>query len=310
MSVSPGEANDYTRAVQRSPSGRVILEAIIALLLFGCIPVTVKLIAANPFTIGVFRLAVATVGLFLILAVQKRLVRLSARDVAKLAVIGAIFFGHWLTYFISIKISSASIGAIGLSSYGIHLLLLGALFGRHRLQLVDVVAVLIAITGAVILVPKFDLSNATTSGLLLAVFSALLYATLPLLHQRWSHLPSGMRALGQFFFALLLFALFLPRTDWNLRPLDWGGLLVLAIGSTLIGHSLWVRVTTRLSSQATSVIYYGNLPFALLLSHYVLTERLGVRSTAGAVLIVIGSLIGLMHQWRRNTLQIDDASVG
>src|SRR3712207_8980555 len=52
-----------------------------------------------------------------------------------------LFFAHWLTLFFAIKASSASIAAIGQSTYGVHLLLLGALFVDHRPRLSDIVAV-------------------------------------------------------------------------------------------------------------------------------------------------------------------------
>lgn len=279
-----------------------LAEALVALILFGAIPVVVKLISANPWTIGVFRLTIAAAGIFLIAWMRGSLQRLPLRDVVRVAVIGAFFFGHWITYFLSIKASSASIAAIGLSTYGIHLLILGSLFGRARLHAIDVVAVLLAAAGAVAIVPSFDLRNEVTFGMLLATVSATMYASLPILHRRWAHIPNTLRTLGQFGFALLLFLLFLPKTEWTLRPLDWGGLLFLAFGSTLVGHTLWVRVTTRLSPPVTSIIYYGNLPFAIGLSVLVLHEPLTPRIILGAVLIVGGSLLGLGHRWRSNEL--------
>jgi drug/metabolite transporter (DMT)-like permease len=279
-----------------------LLEALAAVALFGCIPVVVKLVSANAWTIGVVRLSVATLGLFILIRWRGRIPPLPRRDLLRLALIGLLFFAHWLTYFLAIKASSASIGAIGLSTYGVYLLILGAAFGHGRLHATDVVAVVLAIAGAFAIVPSFDLDDRVTLGMALASLSAFFYATLPLLHQRWSHMPSRIRALGQFFFALIFFLLFLPKTEWTLSPLDWGGLAFLAIGSTLIGHSLWVGVTTRLSPYATSIVYYGNLPFAIVLSIVVLGEVLRPRTAIGAALILAGSLIGLGSQWRRNAL--------
>lgn len=272
---------------------RTAVEATVALLLFGCIPVVVKMVSANPYTIGTFRLAITTLVLGSFMAVRGELRRVARRDLTALAVIGFLFFGHWLTLFFAVKTSSASIGAIGLSTYGVDLLILGILFAGERPRPVVIVAVLLAAIGAVLVVPKFDLHDETAVGMLLACFSALMYASLPLLHQRWSHIPTGIRTLGQFGFALLFFSLFLTKTKWDLTPRDWGGLLFLAIGVTLIAHSLWVRVTTRLSPSATSILYYGNIPFAIALSALVLHEPLTARTLSGAALIITGGLLGL-----------------
>jgi drug/metabolite transporter (DMT)-like permease len=272
---------------------RTAIEACIALVLFGCIPVVVRSISANAFTIGIFRLTVATLGLGAMLAFRRELRRVPARDLARLAVIGFLFFAHWLTLFLGVKASSASVGAIGLSTYGVHLLILGALFGKARIQATDVVAVSIAAVGAVLVVPSFSLANDVALGMLLACVSALLYASLPLLHQRWSHIGDSTRALGQFAFALAFFLLFLGKAEWTLSRRDWGGLLFLAVGVTLIGHSLWVRVTTRLSSSTTSIIYYANIPITIALGAILLGERLTVRSAAGAALIIGAGVLGL-----------------
>jgi drug/metabolite transporter (DMT)-like permease len=211
-------------------------------------------------------------------------------------VIGFFFAAHWLAYFFAIKASSASIGTIGLSTYGIHLLVLGALFGRSRFAVVDALAVTLAIAGAVLTVPELSLRNASTVGMLLGVLAGFFYAVLPILHQRWAYMSSSIRAFGQFAFAFVLFLFFLPLARWDLRPIDWAGLAFLGLGSTLVGHGLWVRVTTRLRPSTTSVIYYGNVPIAIGLSVFFLGEPLTPRIAGGAALIVGGSIVGLVAQ--------------
>lgn len=277
---------------------RNVVEALVALLLFGCIPVVIKIVSANPYTIGIFRLAFATIVLAAFMAIRGELRSIAAKDLTPLAIIGFLFFGHWLTLFFAVKASSASIGAIGLSTYGVDLLILGILFAGERPRPVVIVAALLAVAGAVLVVPKFDLHNDTALGMLLACVSALMYASLPLLHQRWSHIPTNLRTLGQFGFALLFFSLFVTKTNWNLTPRDWAGLLFLAIGVTLIAHSLWVRVTTRLTPSTTSILYYGNIPVAIALGVLVLGEPLTVRTISGAALIIAGGLLGLIARLR------------
>jgi drug/metabolite transporter (DMT)-like permease len=276
-------------------SRRTAVYATIALTLFGCIPVVVRSVSANAYTIGIVRLAVATLGLAAMMAVRGELRRVPARDLLRLAVIGLLFFGHWITLFLGIKASSASIGAIGLSTYGAHLLVLGWFFGRAaaRPAWSDLLAVGTAIVGAVLVVPSFD---ATALGMLLTSSSALMYASLPLLHQRWSHIDTRTRALGQFAFAFLFFLFFLPKAQWDLGARDWAGLLFLAIGVTLIGHSLWVSVTTRLEPSATSILYYANIPIAIILSTLALGERLTLRAGLGAALIIGAGILGLVRR--------------
>lgn len=282
----------------RETTSRTAAETAVALLLFGCIPVVIRWVEANPYTIGIVRLAIATSGLAIVMRDRPAIRNLPRADLARLFVIGVLFFAHWIVYFFAIKISSASVGTIGLSTYGIHLLVLGAVFGGSRFGAVDLAAVSMAIAGVVLTVPSFSLGNETTLGMALGTLSALFYATLPILHQRWSHMSSSIRAMGQFAVGLACFLLFLPLAEWSLRPLDWAGLVFLGAASTLVGHGLWVRVTTRLRPATTSIVYYGNVPIALALAVLVLGEPLTPKLAAGAALIVGGSLVGLLHRWR------------
>lgn len=279
--------------MERRELAAVAAEAVIALALFGCIPVAVKYVHANAYTIGIVRLAIATGAILALTIARGELRQLRRRDLAPLALIGALFFGHWLAYFLSIKLSSASIAAIGLSTYGVDLLILGALAGHGRIQLGDALAVVLAIAGAILVVPDFHIGSAALGGMALALLSALFYATLPILHQRYAAIPNAIRTLGQFGFALLLFLLFLPKANWDLTTRDWGGLLFLAIGGTLIAHTLWVGVTTHLTPATASIIYYGNVPFAVLLGVVLLHEPVTWRTIAGGLLIGISALRAL-----------------
>ncbi|MBI2214971.1 MAG: DMT family transporter [Acidobacteria bacterium] len=283
---------------RREVTSKTFGEAAIALVLFACIPVVIRYVSANPFTIGIVRLAIATTGIGLVMRDRAALRALPRADIGRLVIIGIAFAAHWLAYFFAIKASSASIGTIGISTFGIHLLILGAIFGRSRFGVVDVFAVALAIAGATLTVPELSLENDSTLGLLLAILAGFFYATLPILHQRWSHMSSSIRAFGQFAVALVLFLVTLPMARWDLRPIDWAGLAFLGIGSTFVGHGLWVAVTTRLKPSTTSIIYYGNVPIAIALSVTILGEPLTPRIAGGAALIVGGSVVGLVAQAR------------
>jgi len=49
-----------------------------------------------------------------------------------LVLIGFVFSIHWLLLFFSIRIANATIGAIGFSTYGVHLIVLGWLLDRGQ----------------------------------------------------------------------------------------------------------------------------------------------------------------------------------
>ena len=280
----------------RSFSARTAIEAAVALFFFGCIAAAVKFVSANAITIGIARLGITVAILLPFLLITGRLKSISFSDARALAVMGTFFGLHWLTFFFGIKIGSASIATVGLSTYGVHLIILGWFFHRSKATRVDLLVVALAVAGNVLVVPEFNLRNDGAIGLGLGVLSGFFYAFLPILQQRHAHLPALTRALGQFVFALAVFLLLAPFSDWRLSMQDWLGLLFLSILCTLLSHSLWVRVTTVLSTRTTSVIYYLYVPVSLILSVVVLGEHVDAAMIAGAGLIVLANVVGVLSR--------------
>ena len=87
---------------------RGVAEAAVTILMMGAVPIIIRHIAANPWTIGLVRLGVATSGMAIIVLLTRRWVTPSAREVRALALIGLLFGAHWALYFLSIKVSSAA----------------------------------------------------------------------------------------------------------------------------------------------------------------------------------------------------------
>ena len=207
--------------------------------------------------------------------------------------IGLLFAVHWISYFLSIKKSTASIGLLGMSTYGIHLIILGWLIRNNKPNWFDLFALALALIGTYFIIPEFSLANKVTFGMLLGIFSGFCFATLPVLHQHYNYIPERLRILGQFFFALLVFSFFIPWTEWKLTAVDWWSLLYLAIPGTFIAHTLWIRVTTRISTIISSLIFYLIIPMTMFISHLWLREPMPLEKIAGAFLIVMGNIISM-----------------
>lgn len=274
-------------------------EAGITVFLFGCVPVVIKYISANAFTIGIFRLALASLCMFAFLWAKDQFSVVGLRDLLILAIIGSLFGAHWLAHFISVKIASPSIASIGLSTYGIHLIVLTRLVSKNKVSISDIIAVLLAVSGSVLIIPQFSLSNNTTIGACLGIISGFFYALLPILHQKYSQISSSMRAFGQFFFGFIFFIFFFPLSEWDLPRGDWVWMVLLALLGTFIAHTLWVRVTTTLSTKTTSLLFYLFVPVTMILSFLLLDEPIGTEKVIGATLVIAGNIFGLSRQWKK-----------
>ena len=188
----------------------LIIIAISAILLMSIVPVIIKWINVNPVSIGIVRLIIGAVGIAILVLFSKAKLSISKKELAWLILLGFIFALHWYCYFVSIKMASASLAAIGVATFGIHLLILSSLFNSQKFNRVDVLAIFLALIGIYLTSPNFNIgqSNMEQSkfdGFLLAIFSGFLYACMPIINQRIKHIPTQTKALGQFSFALLGF---------------------------------------------------------------------------------------------------------
>jgi drug/metabolite transporter (DMT)-like permease len=285
---------------------RLIVIACCAVLLMSVVPVLIKWVAATPATIGVVRLAIASLGIALLLGFKlyvgkTRFKPLSRNEYCWLALLGLVFALHWYSYFVSIKLSSASLAAIGVATYGVHLLLLSCWFKKEKISHIDVMALGLSACGIYLASPDANFEQAQLIGFMFAVISGFLYACLPLINQRLGHLTTNTRALGQFGFALIIFLVLMPAADYNLTLRDWWGLIGLGVFSTLIGHTLWLKASTELPNNITAVIYYGYVPLAMILSVIFLDEVLTWQKILGASLIIMANiLLVFLHKKKPN----------
>ena len=178
-------------------------------------------------------------------------------------------------------------------------IVLAYVFNGERVRLVEWLAIFCCLAGGVLVSPELSFSNTTTQGIVIGLFSALLYAAMPILHQRASSLGTLERTWGQFFFALLFFLFLWPYSDWQLTRIDLYQLLALGIVCTVIAHGLWVKASTELPAIYTSMVYYLYLPLTLISSVIFLEEALTPRKLAGVIIVVGVSLLLSVYRWRR-----------
>lgn len=279
---------------------RLILIGVFAVLTMSAVPVLVKATDANAYTIGIARLAIAVAAFAPLMWWRRRLGALDARQWRQLVVIGLVFGVHWLTYFFSIKLATAAIAALTIVTYSVQYLLLAWLFNGERVMPVEWLAIAACFAGCVIVSPELSLGNHTSLGIAVGLVSALLYAALPLLHQRAASIGTPERTWGQFSFALLVFLPLWPRADWQLAGSDIQILLALGLLCTVVSHGLWVKSSTELPAIYSSMIYYLYLPGALVGSVLFLDEPMTPEKLAGCALVLGSSTALSLYRYRRS----------
>ncbi len=268
---------------------------VLVVLLMGSIPMWIRLVVGSSAEIGAVRLSIG-LGLTLLffwkridLGAVFRGDRAAGVPFYALPIIGLLFGAHWLTYFESIQRSSASLGILALSTYGVHVTWMGAVFSSRRPTGRDWIAVLCSTLGAFICAPSYNAEGQAFLGFMLGMLSAVFYAALPLLHQRAQAVALPTRATAQFFFALMLFAPLASGQAWELNTQSWAALVVLGVFCTFIAHNLWIEVTTAVRPSTSGLLYYLAIPVTMVLDAIVLGNPPSLSQWGGAGLILAGN---------------------
>lgn len=276
-------------------NSRYYTEGLIAVFLFGITPVFIKEVSANAFTIGIVRLIIGSVFLFSFVR-AKKLKKLSKKDWKGLLYIGLLFGAHWVTYFISVKLSTPSMAILSVSSFGLHMIYLNWFINGQKPLLKDLLAVVVALIGIILIVPEFSLGNDLTAGILIGLVSAFFFAVLPFVQRKHQHIDSLTRAFGQYAFALIIFMAFVTESNWDLSQQDWIYLAILGVVCTVGAHTLWLRASTILSPTKISLIFYLGTPIAMITSYIFLSEEMSTSKVIGATLIISANVFSALKK--------------
>jgi drug/metabolite transporter (DMT)-like permease len=281
-----------------TPHRSSLVKAFWATLLFGSVPACIKLIHIDSYALGIWRLSLAAIGMSALVMAQRRSAAAVLAEVRRhwpiLTAVGVSFGLHWLTYFQSIKIANASIGSLGFSTCGVQLPLLGWLFGFGRPGWSALLGVVLAMVGSILAVPEYTAGGGEALGMAVGILSGTFYAIVPMLHQRHAYLDHELRTWAQFVFALPVFLVTAPLAQWHpISTRDFWIIIHLGLVVNLIGHYLWVQVSTELPLTLTSALGYLQLPASLAFNVLLTDERLTAAIWLGAVLIIAGNLLAL-----------------
>ncbi|HXH03607.1 MAG TPA: DMT family transporter [Candidatus Competibacteraceae bacterium] len=261
----------------------------IAVLLFGLAGLFGKFLTLPALIIVFGRTVFAALTLSLALALGGATLR-PRQGMARLALSGAVLVLHWFTFFHAIQLSSVAIGLLGFASFPLFITLLEPWTSGERLCPFDLLSAGLVSLGLVLVVPRFDLGDSLTQGLLWGIASGLSFAVLALLN-RASRGESPLRvALWQNLWAALMLV---PGLFWFGRwPMaaELGLLLLLGVVCTALSHALFIRGLSAVRAQLAGLITALEPVYGILFAFLLLGERPQPRTLLGGA-VILGTLV-------------------
>ncbi|QXI30040.1 DMT family transporter [Pseudomonas vanderleydeniana] len=281
----------------------------IGALMFGLTGVFGKLAVAAPAIIVFGRASFAVLALvvFASLSRNNRWQRLQAQDWRRLLGSGLLLAGHWVSFFLAVKVGGVAVATLGFASFPAFTVILEGVIFRERIRLNEMLLVLLVSIGLVLVTPEFDLASQATTGLLWAVLSGLLFSLLSLNNRAGSGRISAVQAaLCQ---NLVVAACLLPWAGPGLgevRALDWLWLALLGVFCTAVAHSLFVASLAVIKARTAAVVFAMEPVYGITAAWLLFGESPSARMLLGGVLIIVAIVLSslLSGAPRRKNLEV------
>jgi len=266
----------------------------IGALMFGLTGVFGKLAAASPAVIVFGRavFAVLALAMFARFASHTRWQKLRPADGRRLLLGGLLLTGHWVSFFIAVKVAGVAIATLGFASFPAFTVLLEGLIFRERIRANEILLVVLVSIGLVLVTPDFDLASGATTGLLWAVASGLLFSLLSLTNRAGSaHVPPVQAALCQnVVVGLCLLPVAAPQLS-AVRPIDWLWIALLGVFCTGLAHSLFVASLAVIKARTAAVVFAMEPVYGIAMAWLLFDENPTLRMLLGGVLIIVAIVV-------------------
>ena len=283
-----------------------ILQVHAAVFLFGLAGLFGKFLSCSPVFIVLGRTVFASLTLFIYsrLISHTRLGGAQKNQMFFLGLQGVLLAVHWVTFFLSIQISSVAVGLVTFSSFPLFVTFMEPLWFKETLKKRDVATSLAVFLGILLVVPELDLSNHITLGAFFGILSGFTFAVLGLVNRKNAAVTDPVNiAFFQNLFAaacLVIPALALPLR-WPV-PADLPALVFLGVFCTALAHTLFIHSLKVIRTQTASIIAGLEPVYGIILAFFLLHEIPSLRTVLGGGIIIGTTLAaGILGQPNRKS---------
>jgi len=203
-------------------------------------------------------------------------------------IISALFLGaHWITYFYALKLSNVALGILSLYTFPVIITFLEPLFIKVKFDKIHLVLGAMVLLGIYILAPEFNFESTHVKGILLGLLSAVFYALrILILKQHVVRYNGTMLMLYQLLILTVALAPVLFMMDTSAIKSQYPYILILALFTTAIGHSIFVHSLKYFSASTASIISSALPIYGIFIGYVFLGEIPSWNTFFGGLLII------------------------
>lgn len=269
-------------------------------LIWGFTAVLGLLIDIPPVEVVFFRTLISAVGLLILLKIWKKPLKInSQKRIWYILGTGSLIAAHWILFFLSARISNASVCLAGMATCSLWTSLIEPLSQGRKIKGFEVMLSVIAFIGIGII---FNVEFDYLSGLLTAVLSAFIASVFTVINGKLtkSHDPyviTYYEMLGACGTVLLFYPFyqmcFTEQIVWFPGSMDWLYLSILAILCTVYAYSISVELMKRLSAFSINLVVNLEPVYGIILALIIFgaSEEMSTGFYFGTFLILTSVLL-------------------
>lgn len=285
---------------------RSTMALVLSMVIFGTIGIFRRYI---PFPSGLIAMARGLIGMLFLLAYTRMSgIHLSADSVRKggwkLILSGVCLGFNWILLFEAYRYTSVAVATLCYYMAPILIILVSPLLFQERLTGRKILCVAIALAGMVLVSGITEAGGAQaqessrTTGILLGLGAAVLYASVVLLNKAMPAVeayPKTIVQLGTAAVTLLPYTLLTETIPTEaFFWLSIGMLVLVGIVHTGVAYALYFGSVSGLKAQTAALLSYLDPVVAILLSALLLGENLSVPGLIGALMVLGAALLSEM----------------
>ncbi|MFC5044922.1 DMT family transporter [Aquimarina hainanensis] len=244
-----------------------------------------------PVIIG-FRALLAAVLLFAFCKWRNISFMIANKDRGVVLLSGVLMGVHWVTYFYALQLSNVAIGMLSLFTFPVITTILEPLLLKTSFQKVQLLLAVLVLIGIYFLVPDFDVQNTNTQAVGFGVFSAICYSLRNILMKNKVSNYNG--SVLMWYQVVIIGVLSLPLIwimDSSGITRQWPAVLALALLTTAVGHTLFLRSFRKFTVTTASIMSCIQPIYGIILGIFFLHEIPSFYTIIGGLLILSSVVI-------------------
>lgn len=229
----------------------------------------------------------------------------SMKDNLPILIATGFFMGlNWVLQFEAFRVSTVAVGTVCYNTMPIFLIIFASIIFKEKLTFRSFICILCATVGVVLMsnVTSSEINSNTILGCIYGVLGAIFYALIVTFNRKLNFIETYDKLVFQFMFSAVIMAIyvaFIEKSSFAFaKNIDQATfayglicILILSFVHTGFCYVHYFNAVSKLKAEIVAILTYIDPVVALMLSYFVLREKMTFPQFIGAVIILLSTLI-------------------